>query len=257
VMHRTMRVACAALSLAVIVGLPASVAGSENGLPSGTHDGAIDPIAAHGTCYANGWSIDPDDPDTDVHVRILVDGEVIATVRASEYREDLLAAGISDGTAGFWVDLSTAISPGVSHEIRTQAEDLQTGAWVDLDASPRTLLCTNLFGSHDVSSGSVGRAECSAAGWAFDADAPAGPRVRVRIMVDGRQVATVTADDFRADVRDAGYGDGYSGWSINLFGRITPYRDHVVIAEARDLDGLGTWVALADSAKVIHCRPAA
>jgi hypothetical protein len=241
----------------VIVGLPASVAGSENALPVGTHDGAIDIITAHGNCYANGWSIDPDAPDTDVRVRILVDDEVIATVYAADFRDDLLAAGIRDGTAGFWVDLSTIISPGVPHEIRTQAEDLQTGGWVDLDASPRTLQCTNLFGSHDGSSGSVGRAECGAAGWAFDADAPTGPRVRVRIMVDGRQVAIVTADEYREDVRDAGYGDGYSGWSINLFGRITPNRDHSVVAEARDLDGLRSWVPLADSGKNIHCRPAA
>ena len=87
-------------------------------------------------------------------------------------------------------------------------------------------------------------ADCVVGGGAFDADTPS-TRVRARIKVDGRVVATTTANELREDVRDAGYGDGFSGWSVNHFGRITALSWHVVLAEARDTTATGIWTALA------------
>ena len=69
-------------------------------------------------------------------------------------------------------------------------------------------------------------------------------RVQVRIKVDGRVAAETTANEFREDVRDAGYGDGFSGWSVNLFGRTTPFAEHVVSAEARDTTAKGIGPSL-------------
>jgi len=246
------RAMAAVLAIIVLAANTGTVFGVDNQTPIGSHDGALDEIAYDVGCYANGWAVDPDDPDTDVTVRILSDGVEIATVLASAFRQDLLDAGISDGTAAFWVDLTSSVSPGISHSILTQARDLQTGQWVDLDFTPRTLTCTGLGGFHDTAGGTSSRADCRVEGWAFDRDNPTS-RVRVRIVVDGRAVAETTADRFRQDVLDAGIGDGFSGWSVDLFGRMTPNREHVVVAEARDTSNKRIWLPLSETGKSMTC----
>ena len=53
------------------------------------------------------------------------------------------------------------------------------------------------------------------AGWAADKKAPSAP-IAVDIYVDDRLQATLTADMFRQDVKDAGYGDGRKGFNLPL-----------------------------------------
>lgn len=111
-------------------------------LPRGTHDGSTELVATSAaSCYANGWAQDADHPSQDVRVRILADGTPVWAAYASTFRPDLLAAGIGDGTAAFWVNLAGRIRPHVAHEIRVQAQDLDTGEWVDLNSTPRVLTC--------------------------------------------------------------------------------------------------------------------
>jgi len=242
------------ISVLATAALTGGAAASDNSVPIGTHDGAIDQIAAHGTCYANGWAADPDDLETDLTVRILADGEIVAAVVAGDFRQDLLDAGIGDGTASFWVDLGPLISADVPHEIRVQARDLQTGTWSDVDSTPRSITCTHLFGSHDTPASAFERKDCVVEGWAFDADTPSGPRAQVRIKVDGRIVAETTANLFREDVRDAGFGDGFSGWRVNLWGHLAPGKTAVVTAETRDTTAKRIWVPLQDTGKTMTCN---
>jgi hypothetical protein len=110
-------------------------------MPEGTHDGSLD-LNAHGDrCYANGWASDPDDRSRRVMVRVLVDGTQAWSEPASESRPDVAAAGHGDGRSGFWVQLDRSLKLGVDHEIRVQALDAETGRWVDLNATPKTLGC--------------------------------------------------------------------------------------------------------------------
>jgi hypothetical protein len=52
-------------------------------------------------------------------------------------------------------------------------------------------------------------------GWVLDRNNVASkPTVSVRL--NGEEVARVVANQFRQDVLDAGHGDGYSGWSVNV-----------------------------------------
>ncbi len=129
-----------------VPGKPRSLA--RNTLPTGSHDGTLDETAVGDGCYANGWAFDPDSPSRHVTVRVLAARLDLTMVPvnvwqgvASEFREDLLAAGIGDGTYAFWVDLRPLIAYGVPYEIRVQGRDLQTGEWQNLDYSPRTLTC--------------------------------------------------------------------------------------------------------------------
>ena len=121
---------------------PYAPAAAENRLPVGTHDGSTYQATGAESCYANGWAIDPDHADARVPVRILVDGRQAWSGPADTLRLDVKDAGIGDGRNGFWVTLGELISPDVAHEIRAQAQDLDTGEWVDLAQTPRTITCT-------------------------------------------------------------------------------------------------------------------
>jgi hypothetical protein len=55
----------------------------------------------------------------------------------------------------------------------------------------------------------------SIAGWAADAKAFSAP-LTVDVYVDDRLQGTLTADVFRQDLKDAGYGDGRKGFTLAL-----------------------------------------
>jgi hypothetical protein len=77
----------------------------------------------------------------------------------------------------------------------------------------------------------------------------------VRVKVDGKVVAETTADQFRADVQAAGFGDGYSGWTINLFGLVTPRVSHLITAEERDATLKRVWLPLYGTNIYLTCTP--
>lgn len=52
-------------------------------------------------------------------------------------------------------------------------------------------------------------------GWAADTKAPSAP-LEVDVYLDDRLQATLTADLFRGDLKDAGYGDGRKGFTLPL-----------------------------------------
>ena len=62
---------------------------------------------------------------------------------AENFRQDLLDAGMGDGTYGFSVDLRPFIAYGIPYDITVQARDVQTGEWITAfwPGSPRHLTC--------------------------------------------------------------------------------------------------------------------
>lgn len=114
-----------------------------NATPIGFHDGNEGTVPTY-ECGAFGWAVDPDDRGARLTVRILVDGVETISGVADVLREDLIASGDSpDGFAGFGFDLRDVVRPIVTHEIRAQARDNETGEWFDLEATPRTMRCAD------------------------------------------------------------------------------------------------------------------
>jgi hypothetical protein len=64
-----------------------------------------------------GWAHDPAQPDAPVCLDVMVDGAVVAFTVASEYRGDLVAAGVGDGRVGFDLGLDVRLAPGVPHTV--------------------------------------------------------------------------------------------------------------------------------------------
>lgn len=64
-----------------------------------------------------GWAWNSSLPSQPVRILVKVDGATMAEVAATAYREDLAAAGIGDGAAGFEVDLPEILDTERAHEI--------------------------------------------------------------------------------------------------------------------------------------------
>jgi hypothetical protein len=111
--------------------------------PIGFHDIAEGSVPPY-DCVAAGWAVDVDSPTDRVGVRVVVDGAVVAETIADLFRQDLVEAGVpGDGNAGFHLDLWPLVRPARWHEVRAQAQDNETGAWSDLEATPRQLRCAH------------------------------------------------------------------------------------------------------------------
>jgi hypothetical protein len=67
-----------------------------------------------------GWVVDEDEPGARVSVLAWIDGRPLAGVRATDFREDLVRAGVGDGYHGFRFELHDPLDPG-DHAVAVQA----------------------------------------------------------------------------------------------------------------------------------------
>jgi glycosyltransferase involved in cell wall biosynthesis len=90
--------------------LPGWLSRKKNITAHGSLDGPI-----HGA--VRGWAFDPETPDRHIAVELTVDGQPFETVVANAYRDDLLNAGIGDGTHSFSITLPPAYLDGKLHSV--------------------------------------------------------------------------------------------------------------------------------------------
>ncbi|SNS23009.1 MULTISPECIES: glycosyltransferase family 2 protein [unclassified Azospirillum] len=79
------------------------------------------------------------------------------------------------------------------------------------------------------------------AGWVWDQDQPL-RRVAVRILLDGVELATDIADQYRPDLEDAGIGDGSHAFTLVLPPHVMDGKSHQLRVEAEGMPLLGTPV---------------
>jgi hypothetical protein len=226
-----------------------------NTLPEGYHDQSFGNQNQF-SCLAEGWATDPDDRSIDLNVRILSDGVQVAQTVAGVFRQDLADAGVClDGTCSFSVNLWGLISPDTDHLITEQAQDAQTGEWVNLHDTPKPLNCfeENLpVGYHDGLEGFQNQFFCEADGWVFDPNDPS-IDLNVRILSDGVEVAQTIAGAFRQDLYDANACPGGTcSFSVNLSNLISLGVDHSITVQAQDAQ-TGEWVNFNNTPKTLNC----
>jgi hypothetical protein len=219
-------------------------------LPEGYHDGSTGEVIAE-ECLANGWAVDPDDPDRDLTVQILADGVVVATTTADQSRPDVGAC--PNGTCGFRLSLWGLIAAGEAHLITTQAYDVETGAWVSLTDTPRSLTCWGYpEGYHDGLEGVVDQGGCVAYGWAVDPD-NRDRDVLVRVLADGSPVTSAYASDYGEDMDTLGLcPNGTCRFTISLWDLISPNAKYQITAQAYD-EETGTWRNLLNTPRPLAC----
>ena len=236
--------------------LSSNLADVLNTLPTGNHDQSSGNQNQF-SCLAEGWATDPDDRSIDLNVRILSDGVEVAQTVAGVFRQDLADAGVcTDGTCSFSVNLWGLISPDTDHWITEQAQDAQTGEWVNLFDTPKMLNCSevNVFpeGYHDATEGIQNQFSCVAEGWATDPN-DRSIDLNVRILSDGVEIAQTVAGAFRQDLDDAGVCPGGTcSFNVNLWELIAPDVEHTITIQSQDAQSL-EWVDLGNTPKSLTC----
>lgn len=254
---RSLRYACLpvsmALAAATLVAAPAS--GSppgSNQLPVGFHDGSPVEVAGPADCYANGWAVDPDRPNEAVNVRLFVDDVEQWSDVADELRTDVRQAGISNGYAGWDVNLIGLVALGVPHVIRVEAQDLETSEWQPLAETPRTITCDIHVptGSHVAIEGLSGPFGCFAAGWADDPDAT-GEGVPLRILANGDEIWQGGGWQWRADQFNFGAPEGVMKFLVDLESILVADVEYEIRVQARD--ETGSWIDLDGTPRTLTC----
>jgi hypothetical protein len=88
--------------------------------------------AANSTVIA-GWAMDQDHPKTPLEIEILDGDKVIATVKADRFRQDLLNAGLGDGTYAFSIPAPAELRDGKPHTVHARVKGTNAG----LTGSPK------------------------------------------------------------------------------------------------------------------------
>ena len=109
-------------------------------------------------------------------------------------------------------------------------------------------------GFHDYDQGDVPSWACNAGGWAADPDDREAD-LAIEIDVDGNALPDwLSAGEYREDLDNAGVCmNGNCGFSTSLWGTISSYEPHSVVAYAQDIPS-GEWVRLSNSPKTLTCR---
>jgi autotransporter passenger strand-loop-strand repeat protein len=182
-----------------------------------------------------GWARDAAVPDRPVKLRVLDNDVTIGEVVADRYRADLQQAGIGDGRHGFEFRIPGGLSPLVRHVIRVRrardGRELVNSPWA-VEAAPiplTTAVDGTLHGKLD----EVTREWI--AGWAQDSADPDAP-VALQILDNGVPITRVLANAYRADLAEAGIGNGWHSLDVIIPGGLSPFVRHVIQVR-RETDG--------------------
>lgn len=182
-----------------------------------------------------GWAHDAASPDIPVKLRVLDNDVAIGEVVADRYRSDLQQAGMGDGRHAFEFSIPGGLSPPLRHAIRVRrardGRELANSPWV-VEAAPMLLTTTaddTLHGKLD----EVTRERI--AGWAQDSTDPDAP-VALQIIDNGVPITRVLANAYRADLAEAGIGNGWHSLDVIIPGGLSPFARHVIQVR-RETDG--------------------
>ena len=151
-----------------------------------------------------GWAWDKNYPNASVTLELMEGSSVHATTTANIFRQDLQNAGIGTGDYGFSFNIPASLRDGKPHQLSIRVRSSN----YFLIGSPKSMTCS--FG------GNLEEANCFVVqGWAWDQD---NPNVAQQLeVVEGNTVhATITANNYRQDLKDAGTGTGNYGFSFGL-----------------------------------------
>ena len=193
--------------------------GEEPAAPDIVLSGNIDGVSVD--CdggIVTGWCWSPDEPATRRLVCLVIDGIDISETLADQLRADLASAGVGDGAHGFTFHLGPQHIPAEPRS-RLALRDIATarpvGGDMAVDWPQAAPPAAPALPTMPVGNLEEATQEGWVSGWAWYPDDP-DRRVNLDILVDGVQVGSARAGNFRADLRDAGIGDGGYGFSFAL-----------------------------------------
>ena len=85
----------------------------------------------------SGWAWDQNDPNSPINVAIFDGSQLVATVLAIQFRQDLVTSGIGNGYHAFSFNVPTSLKNGQAHSIRVR----YSGNATSLGNTPKSITC--------------------------------------------------------------------------------------------------------------------
>lgn len=152
-----------------------------------------------------GWAWVETQPMTPIDLDIYVDGKLLTTVTAGEFRHDLLVAGKGTGRHAFTLPTPPQFKDGSLHlvELRVAGQNITSRRGkANLQCDGAALPADgNLQGGIDEAT------PVRIAGWLFDPEDP-DKRLQLTLSEGESKIADLTADQLRPDLLKRGKGDG-------------------------------------------------
>ncbi len=184
----------------------------------------------------SGWVWDGNNADR-VVVQIYDGGTLIATTTANQFRPDLAAAGFGDGSHAFSVPSPQYLALGtMQHNISVR---VQGSSYVLVNSPKPSFTCYNIGFFEWITASQM-------SGWAELQTQPNSP-ISVDIYDGGTLLQSVSANQFRQDLYDAGWGNGYHVFSPATPSSLVNGSDHTV-----SIRYSGTNIDLTGSPKVFN-----
>jgi hypothetical protein len=108
------------------------------------------------------------------------------------------------------------------------------------------------WGFHDKAEWQVGMSGCEAEGWVIDKDDPE-IDLTVRVLSDGKEVASQVANIYREDLQASACPYGTCAFNVNLSGLISHDQEHSILVQAKDLQ-TDAWITIFTTPKRINCK---
>jgi len=86
----------------------------------------------------SGWAWDANQPNTPINVDIYSDGNLVMTVAADQFRQDLANAGVGNGFHAFSFTVPNGLKDGQPHSISVKFGGTST----NLNSTPRVITCS-------------------------------------------------------------------------------------------------------------------
>jgi len=153
-----------------------------------------------------GWVQDKNNPGSEIVIELMEGNTILTSLTANTFREDLSAAGLGTGKYGFIIKTPAAVRNGIAHNLNVRIK----GTNFFLNALPKTLTCP----PPPVYQGNFESVNCKTfSGWVWDKNSP-GQTIAVELVEGAQVIASGVAQNFRADVKNAGFGTGNYGFSL-------------------------------------------
>ena len=153
-----------------------------------------------------GWIVDLSDRNRRSLVDLRIDGALVASGEATDFRADLLALGLSDGQSGFMIPVASPVARFVERQLHAYLG----GTMTELVGSPVILSrVPEVVGYLDAIDGPF------AGGWAVNMVDPTVP-LALEAVCDGEVIGFGTANMYRGDVESSGLPTPWCGFRFLL-----------------------------------------
>jgi|GEM_PF-1472642 len=187
-----------------------------------TAAGALE--ALHGSGLVRGWAFDPNHPQTPARVHFFLDGWPLGVAEANLSREGFPELGLGHGNVGFAFKLppltlehmrigsflKLCLDAGGQWDLKNSPMRIDEKIFEILQQGMQQARLARLRGTLDGFVPAQG-----VYGWAWDPEYPDNT-VTVYLFDEQGFLGEVPADQFRQDVKEAGFGSGQYGFSSTL-----------------------------------------